>query len=135
MGNGTGIGRVRGLGSAKHGAAHWWRQRLTAGGNLILVTWFVFSLFRLPLVDPVTGALSHKVIVEWLSSPYVAVALVLMTINVFVHLKMGLQVVIEDYQHDESRIAALILLTLYSVAAGALAVFSILKIAFGGVAA
>ena len=135
MGTGTGIGRVRGLGSSKHGGAHWWRQRLTAGGNLLLVTWFVLSLFRLPLADPATGALSHKVVLAWIASPWVAVGLILMTINVFYHLKLGLQVVIEDYQHDESRVVALILVNAYAVAGAALAVFSILKIAFGGVVA
>ena len=135
MGNGTGIGRVRGLGSAKHGAAHWWRQRLTAGGNLVLVTWFVLSIFRLPLADAATGALNHKVVLAWMSSPWVAVGLILMTINVFYHLKLGLQVVIEDYQHDESRVVGLVLINAFAVAGGAVAVFSILKIAFGGVAA
>jgi succinate dehydrogenase / fumarate reductase membrane anchor subunit len=129
MGTGTGIGRVRGLGSAKHGAVHWWRQRLTAAGNLILVTWFVTSLLRLPVLD-------HKAVVMWLSSPFVAVAMVLMTINVFWHLRLGLQVFIEDYVHEEgSKVAALLLLNFYAVAAPALAIFSILKIAFGGVPA
>ena len=42
MGSGTHIGRVRGLGSAKEGAHHWWRQRVTAGSNLFLTLWFVF---------------------------------------------------------------------------------------------
>ena len=127
MGNGTGIGRVRGLGSAKHGAQHWWRQRLTAGGNLLLVLWFVVSIVRLPILD-------HKTVVAWIASPFVAVPLILMTLNVFYHLRLGLQVVIEDYQHDESRIIALVALNFYVIGAAALAVFSIAKIAFGGVA-
>jgi len=129
MGTGTGIGRVRGLGSAKHGTVHWWHQRLTAGGNLILVTWFVVSLLRLPTLD-------HKAVVLWLSSPFVAVPMVLLTVNVFYHLRLGLQVFIEDYVHEEgSRVAAIVLLNFYVVAAAALAIFSILKIAFGGVPA
>lgn len=135
MGNGTGIGRVRGLGSAKEGSHHWWRQRLTAGGNLVLVLWFVLALFRLPLADPATGTLSHKVVVEWLRSPIVAVGLILLTLNLFYHIRLGLQVVIEDYQKDQRRVVALILLSAYCVAGAALAVFSIAKIAFGGVPA
>ena len=46
MGNGTGIGRVRGLGSAKHGAHHWLAQRYTAVGNLLLVLWLLLVLLR-----------------------------------------------------------------------------------------
>ena len=127
MGTGTGIGRVRGLGSARHGAMHWWHQRLTAAGNLILVLYFVVSLFRLPLHD-------HATIVQWLSSPLVAVALILMTVSVFWHLRLGLQVFIEDYVHDDAlRVAALVALNFYAVGGAALAIFSILKIALLGV--
>jgi len=126
MGTGTGIGRVRGLGSAKHGSLHWWQQRLTAVGNLLLVTWFVVSLLRLPVHD-------YAAIVTWLSSPIVAVALILMTVSVFYHFRLGLQVFIEDYVHDEaSRVAALIALNFYAVGGAALAIFSIAKIAFAG---
>jgi len=129
MGTGTGIGRVRGLGSAKHGALHWWHQRLTAAGNLLLVTWFVISLFLLPSYDRAT-------VFDWLASPWVAVALVVMTFNVFWHIRLGVQVFIEDYVHaDGPRIAALVALNFYTVGAGALAIFSILRIAFGGVPA
>ena len=128
MGTGTELGRVRGLGSAKHGAMHWWRQRLTAGSNLFLMLWFLVSLLRLPALD-------HKTVVSWLSSPLASVPLVLLTLSVFYHLRLGLQVVIEDYQHEESRIIALVLLNAYAIAVGAVCVFAILKIAFGGVPA
>lgn len=129
MGNGTGIGRVRGLGSARHGSMHWWRQRVTAAGNLLLATWFVVSLFRLPNFD-------HQVVVQWIGSPIVAVPLVLLTISVFYHLRLGLQVVVEDYVHEEAgKVFFVLLLNLYAIAGAALAIFSILKIAFGGVPA
>jgi succinate dehydrogenase / fumarate reductase, membrane anchor subunit len=128
MGTGTGIGRVRGLGSAKAGTHHWWQQRLTAGSNLLLVVWAVVSLFRLPLYD-------YRALVLWLSSPWVSVGLILATLSVFYHLRLGLQVVIEDYQHDFSRVVALVLLNFYAVAGAALAIFAILKIAFTGAAA
>jgi succinate dehydrogenase / fumarate reductase membrane anchor subunit len=129
MGNGTGIGRVRGLGSAKHGALHWWHQRVTAAGNLLLVIWFLVSLFRLPRHD-------HEAVVQWIQSPLVAVPLILLTISVFWHLRIGLQVMMEDYVHEEgSKVAATLALNLYAIAGAALAIFSILKIAFGGVPA
>ena len=108
MGTGTSIGRVRGLGAAKHGSLHWWHQRLTAGSNLLLVTWLVVSLFRLPLWD-------YRALVIWLSSPWASV--------------------IEDYQHDFSRVIALVLLNFYAIGGAALAIFAVLKIAFQGAAA
>ena len=52
----TELGRVRGLGSAKHGAHHWWTQRMTAAANLILLPWFVASLVMLPAYDYATMA-------------------------------------------------------------------------------
>jgi len=127
MGNGTGIGRVRGLGSAKSGAHHWWVQRLTAGANIILLLWLVVSLLRLPVSD-------YAAVAAWASSPFVAVPLLLIVLNTFWHLRMGLQVVIEDYQHDEARVIALVLLNFYTIGLAALAAFSILKTAFVGVA-
>lgn len=128
MGTGTQIGRVRGLGSAKAGAHHWWIQRLTAGSNFLLMTWFLVSLLRLPAYDFATIAI-------WLSSPLVAVPMMLLVISVFWHFRLGLQVVIEDYQHDETRVVAMVLLNFYTIAMAAFAIFSILKIAFTGGAA
>lgn len=128
MGSGTQIGRVRGLGSAKAGAHHWWMHRLTAGSNFLLMAWFILSLLRLPAYDFVT-------VTTWLSSPLAAVPMALLVISVFWHFKMGLQTVIEDYQHGESRVVALVLLNFYVVAMAGVAIFSILKIAFGGGAA
>ena len=129
MGSGTGIGRVRGLGSARHGAHHWLQQRLTAIGNLVLVLWLVFSFIRLP-------TLTYEVATGWIANPLVAVPLMLMTVSVFMHLRLGLQVLIEDYLHEEgSKIFALVLLNFYAIGGAALALFSIAKIAFVGVPA
>jgi succinate dehydrogenase / fumarate reductase membrane anchor subunit len=125
MGTGTEIGRVRGLGSAKEGAHHWWIQRLTAGSNLLLMLWFLFSLLRLPHYD-------YATILAWLSTPLAAVPMILLVASTFWHFRLGLQVVIEDYQHDESRVIALVLLNFYTVAMAAFAIFAILKIAFTG---
>ena len=128
MGTGTEIGRVRGLGSAKSGAHHWWMQRLTAGGNLLLMLWFLVSLLRLPAYD-------YATVTAWLASPFAAVPMALLIASVFWHFRLGLQVVIEDYQHDETRVVALVALNFYTVAMAAFAIFAILKIAFIGGAA
>lgn len=128
MGSGTGLGRVRGLGSARSGSHHWWLQRVTALGNIILVLWFLFSLLRLPSLD-------HKTVVTWLGSPLSALLMALLVINACWHFRIGLQVVIEDYVHGGMRIVTLGLLHLWTFGAGGLALFSILKIAFAGIPA
>jgi succinate dehydrogenase / fumarate reductase membrane anchor subunit len=126
MGTGTGIGRVRGLGSAKSGAHHWWLQRATAAGNILLVSWFVVSLLLLPSLD-------YETVVKWIHAPLTAVPLLLLIVNVFWHFRMGIQVSVEDYLHDDgARVAFIILLNFYTVGAAALAVFAVLKIAFTG---
>ena len=127
MGSGTSIGRVRGLGSAKEGAHHWWRQRVTAGSNLFLTLWFVFSILRMPGYDYVS-------VQSWLHNSWAAVPMILLIVSVFYHFRLGLQVVIEDYQHDEKRVAAMILLNFFTVATAATAIFAILKVAFGAAA-
>ena len=123
MGNGTSIGRVRGLGSAKEGAHHWWQQRLSAGANLILMLWLIVSIALLPVHD-------YATLTSWLTQPLVAVPMILLVVSTFHHFRLGLQVVIEDYMHDVSGIVFRVLLDFFTLSAGTLAVFSILKIAF-----
>jgi succinate dehydrogenase / fumarate reductase membrane anchor subunit len=129
MGNGTSIGRVRGLGSAKSGVHHWVLQRFTAVGNLFLVLWLIFSVVQLPGLDYVS-------VTAWLAQPLVAVPMMLLLVSVFWHFKLGLQVLIEDYVHDDGlKFFALLLLNFYAFGAAALGIFSIAKIAFTGGAA
>ena len=126
MGTGTGLGRVRGLGSAKHGGAHWVFHRMTAVGNLLLMPWLLVSLVRLP-------AYHFTTITTWLSQPMAAVPMMLLVISVFWHFRMGLQVVIEDYVHEEgSKFACLTALTFYTLGSAAFALFAIAKIALTG---
>lgn len=126
MKEGTPIGRVRGLGSAKSGAGHWWHERLTSVSTLILFVWFLVSLLRLPQLD-------HGAVTDWLASPLAAVPMLLLIVSTFWHLKLGMQVVIEDYVHEEgSKLFAITLLNFFTIGAAALAFFSVLKIAFGG---
>ncbi|MDK2768567.1 succinate dehydrogenase, hydrophobic membrane anchor protein [Sphingomonas sp.] len=123
MGTGTSIGRVRGLGSAHEGTHHWWHQRMSAGSNLLLMTWLIVSLIRLP-------DLGYETVQAWLSAPIAAVPMILLVLSVFYHLKAGLQVVIEDYARDAGRIVLMTLLNFFAIGGAVFAIFAILKIAF-----
>jgi succinate dehydrogenase membrane anchor subunit len=122
----TPLGRVRGLGPSGEGAHHWWHERLTSVATLLLLVWLFVSLLRLPSLD-------HGTLVEWLSQPLAAVPMLLLILAAFWHLKLGLQVVIDDYVHDEgNRFFAILLLNFAAVAGAAFALFAVLRIALAG---
>ena len=126
MGNGTSIGRVRGLGSAHSGSHHWLLQRFTAIGNLLLVLWFVGSLLMLP-------NLQYGSVVEWISRPVPATAMALLVISTFWHARLGMQVLVEDYLHETAnKFAAIVALNLAAFAGAAFGVFCVIRLALGG---
>lgn len=126
MGNGTSIGRVRGLGSSQHGAHHWLLQRFTAIGNLILVTWLVISLALLP-------DYGYATVREWVARPIPATALILIMINTFWHARLGVQVMTEDYVHEPGlKFAALAAINVLPVAGAVFGIVSVLRIVLGG---
>ena len=125
MGNGTSIGRVRGLGSAKSGTHHWLLQRFTAVGNLLLVLWLAVSIVLLP-------DLKYTSVVEWLARPVPATAMVLLIISTFWHARLGLQVMIEDYVHEHAnKFACIVALNLAAFAGAAFGVFCVVRLALG----
>jgi succinate dehydrogenase / fumarate reductase membrane anchor subunit len=124
----TPLGRVRGLGSARSGATHWWHERLSSVATLILLVWFFVSLIRLP-------DLSYATVSQWLASPLVAVPMLLLIVTVFWHLSAGLRVVVEDYVHEEGgKLFWLVAINFLSLFAAALSAFAVLRIAFVGAA-
>jgi succinate dehydrogenase / fumarate reductase membrane anchor subunit len=126
MGNGTSIGRVRGLGSAKTGSHHWLLQRFTAIGNLVLVLWLIASLLLLPNFD-------YGTVREWLARPVPATAMALLIISTFWHARLGMQVMFEDYVHDHgSSFAIMALLNLVAFAGGGFGLFCVIRLALGG---
>jgi len=117
------LGKVRGLGSAHNGTHHWWMQKVTAVALIPLTIWFVASIVQM------TGA-DHETVTIWISSPVVATLMLLFVVTGIYHLKLGIQVIIEDYIHSEGqKIALQMIVTFSCVALATLAVFSILKIA------
>jgi succinate dehydrogenase / fumarate reductase membrane anchor subunit len=125
MGNGTPLGQVRGLGSSRSGTHHFTLSRLTAIGNLVLLTWLIVSL--------VTGDVSsHDSLLRWIKSPLAAAPMVLLVICAITHLRLGLTTLIEDYVHGEAtKLASLVLLTFFSWGSMIFALVSIATIVFG----
>jgi succinate dehydrogenase / fumarate reductase, membrane anchor subunit len=99
----TSLARVRGLGAAKEGVAHWWTQRVTALLLIPLLLWFVVGLIAHAGAD-------HAVVVAWLGYPVTYGLMLVLLAALFWHASLGLQVVIEDYVHGEgAKIAAILL--------------------------
>lgn len=125
----TPLSRARGLGSAKHGVGHWIGERVTSVLLIPLVLWGVYAALTVARTD-YAGA------VEWLGKPLNAVLLSVLLAVSFHHMHMGLRVIIEDYIHKPSSKVMLLLLNMAVCGlAGALAVFSVLKVAFGAAGA
>jgi succinate dehydrogenase / fumarate reductase membrane anchor subunit len=126
MGLRSPLGRVRGLGSAREGAAHWWAQRVTAVALVPLLLWFAGHML-------LTTQLDYAETVDSLRHPLHAIPLLLLIIAGFHHAQLGLQVVIEDYVHgDGARIAAIMAMKLAAFALGLGCAYAVLKIAFVG---
>jgi succinate dehydrogenase / fumarate reductase, membrane anchor subunit len=120
------ISRVTGLGTAKEGLGHWWSQRVTSVALLPLGLWFVVSLLRMP-------NLGHDLVTTWMAMPLNAVLLLLLIGTLVYHSQLGVQVVVEDYVHHHGlKVATLMLLTFAHVVVAALAIFAVLRVAFGG---
>ena len=123
----TPLAKVRHLGAAKEGVHHWWGQRLTAILLVPLSLWFVGSLWSI-----VVGGGGRDALVDWLSGPVAAVLMLLFLGATFYHLKLGLQVVIEDYVHGPCKWVLLILNTLLCLLLALAALYSVILIALGG---
>ncbi|HZZ30727.1 MAG TPA: succinate dehydrogenase, hydrophobic membrane anchor protein [Phenylobacterium sp.] len=122
----TPLGRARGLGSAKDGVGHWIGQRVSAVALVPLVLWMVYGVIRLAAGD-------YGFAVHWVQEPLNATLLVLTLAISFWHMHSGMRVVVEDYIHKTLTKTTLLVLNLFVCGlAGALAIFSILKVALGG---
>jgi succinate dehydrogenase / fumarate reductase membrane anchor subunit len=121
----TPLGKVRGLGSARHGGGHWIEERFYSVAILLLSLWLIFSLMMLPALDRGT-------LVEWLRAPAGAVPMALFVIAAFKHGLDGMKVFVDDYVHDAGNLLAThFILKMAAIAGAALSLFALAKIAFG----
>ena len=121
----TPLKKVRYLGSAKEGADHFWKQRVTAVSNLVLAVAAVIILVSLAGAD-------HATVVAALKRPEIALPLILLVLSAAIHMRLGMQVIIEDYVHGEAvKIALLMLNTFFAATVGAASILAVLKLYFG----
>jgi succinate dehydrogenase / fumarate reductase membrane anchor subunit len=121
----TPLARVRGLGSARSGTEHFWHQRLTAVANVPLAIAFVV------IVVSLLGR-NHAAVVQILGSPAVAMIMLLFIGSVSYHMRIGMQVIIEDYVHDDiPKLALLMANTFFCIAVALASAYAIFKLSFG----
>ncbi len=119
------LSRVRGLGSAHSGTEHFLTQRMTAIANVPLVLFFVYLLVTL-------AGRSHAAVSATLNNSTTALFLLAAIISVVIHMRIGMQIIIEDYiHHDGLKMTAMVANTFFSIAIGLCAAFAILKLNFG----
>ena len=122
----TPLKRARGLGSAKEGPEHFLKQRVTAAANLILVPFAVGLIATLAGTDLAT-------VKATLAHPAVAIALIVLIVSMAVHMRIGMQVIIEDYVHGEgAKMLLLLANTFFTLGVATVAIFAVLKLSFGG---
>ena len=121
----TPLSRVLHLGSARSGTEHFWRQRLTGAANLPLAIGLI-------AIVVMTVGQPYETAVTFLGSPWVAAILVLFFVSVAIHMRIGMQVVVEDYIHGEGlKVVLLAASTFFSVGVAVVAILAVLKLTFG----
>jgi succinate dehydrogenase / fumarate reductase membrane anchor subunit len=120
----TPLARVRYLGAAKSGTRHFWHQRVSAVALVPLTVAFVL------IVVGLIGR-NHAAAVQILGSPFVAIVMILFVIASAYHMWLGMQVIIEDYVHSESKLTWLMLNTFFCFTVALCCIYAILKLSFG----
>ena len=121
----TPLARARGLGSAREGATHFWRQRMTAVANIVL------AILLTCVIVKIAGA-DHATVKATLKSPPVSLLLLLFIVSGVVHMRLGMQTIIEDYVHSEGRkVVCMMLNTFFAILVALTSVWAVLKLSFG----
>jgi succinate dehydrogenase / fumarate reductase membrane anchor subunit len=121
----TPLARARGLGSAKSGTEHFWLQRVTGVANIVLVLLVMGQIARLVGAD-------HAAVKAALASPILSLPLLLLVLSGMVHMRLGMQTIIEDYVSSEGcKLVLLMLNTFFVILVGLTCVYAVAKITFG----
>jgi succinate dehydrogenase / fumarate reductase, membrane anchor subunit len=120
----TPLARVRGLGSAKEGADHFWKQRVTAISNTLLVVGLGILMVRLVGAD-------YATVKATMQKPVVAILFLLLVLSGIHHMRLGMQTIIEDYVHGGARVLALMANSFFAYSVGLTCIFAVLKLSFG----
>jgi succinate dehydrogenase / fumarate reductase membrane anchor subunit len=121
----TSLARVRGLGATRGGTDHFWHQRVTGIANLILLVFLIFTVIRL-------AGEPYEVMRAYFASPFATVAGLALALSASYHMRIGMQVIIEDYIHTEGmKMALLILNTFFAAAVALTCVVSLIKLSLG----
>jgi succinate dehydrogenase / fumarate reductase membrane anchor subunit len=121
----TPLARVHGLGAARSGTEHFWRQRMTAVFNVPLTIAFVV------IITSLFGR-NQAAVQQILGTPLVAVTMLLFIGSITYHMRLGMQVVIEDYVQGELQRSFLIIAnTFFTIGVGLSAAYAVLKLSFG----
>lgn len=122
----TPTARVRGLGSARSGTHHFWLTRVTGVANVPLTIAFVIVVLMLSKAD-------YAAALSIVGNPLVGILLLLFIGSACIHMRLGMQVIIEDYVHSEgTKLFLLMLNTFFAITVGLASAYAILKIGFAG---
>lgn len=121
----TPLSNVKGLGTANEGAEHFWKQRVTGFANLLL------SIFVIYAACSLAGG-NYAAVKTFFQNPLHAVLAAAFILSTSYHMRLGMQVVIEDYVHAEgAKILALILNTFFTGFIALAGLFSLIKLSLG----
>jgi succinate dehydrogenase / fumarate reductase, membrane anchor subunit len=120
----TPLKEVLGLGSARGGTEHFWLQRVTGVANIVVIAFLVYAAISL------AGATRTEV-KDFFAQPLAAIFGVLLALSVSIHMRLGMQVVIEDYVHGTAKVPLLLLNTFFSILIAVATILSVTKLFLG----
>jgi succinate dehydrogenase / fumarate reductase membrane anchor subunit len=121
----TPLARVRGFGAAGTGTGVFWHQRVSAVANVPL------TIAAIVIMIMLLGR-NQAAVAQILGSPLVTIIMLLFVCSITVHMRIGMQVIIEDYvHHDPLKLVLLVGNSFFAIIVGLASAYGILKLSFG----